>query len=107
MFGFGTGPGTIVDSVNTAIPPVTPLSSPSSSGSNLTRPQATMATTNKMHRTVPHHIGSSVMFALVVEGLDQPKRRASFEGAISIGRSTQNDVVLPRPEVSRRHACIK
>lgn len=43
------------------------------------------------------------MFAIVVEGL----RRACFDQAVvEIGRSTLNDLVLPRPEVSRQHARI-
>ncbi|MDQ3339123.1 MAG: FHA domain-containing protein [Myxococcota bacterium] len=43
------------------------------------------------------------MFAIVVEGL----RRACFDQAVvEIGRSTLNDLVLPRPEVSRHHARI-
>jgi uncharacterized protein (TIGR02996 family) len=55
-------------------------------------------------RDLAHHALQCLdVFAIVVEGL----RRACFDQAIvEIGRSTLNDLVLPRPEVSRHHARI-
>jgi uncharacterized protein (TIGR02996 family) len=46
----------------------------------------------------------TIVFAIVVEG----QRRACFEQrVVSIGRSTRNDLVLPHPDVSRRHAEVR
>ena len=47
------------------------------------------------------------MLHLLVEQKDGPTKKRSFvEGEISIGRSTQNDIVLPKHNISKRHAII-